>query len=103
MESHIADPLDLTQMSKLVGLSTRQLQRQFTETLGQSVIQKYLALRLETAQGLLKNSRMTIAEISQMTDFSSAAAFAEAYRKKWASNQAPLGRHLTDLPRGPTS
>jgi transcriptional regulator GlxA family with amidase domain len=82
MESHIADPLDLGQIAALVGLSARQLQRQFTMALGQSVIQHYLAVRLETAQGLLKNSRLSVGEIAHMTGFSSAAGFAEAYGKK---------------------
>jgi transcriptional regulator GlxA family with amidase domain len=82
MESHIADPLDLGQIESLVGLSARQLQRQFTLSLGQSVIQKYLTIRLETAQGLLKNSRLSIGQIAQMTGFSSSAGFADAYRKK---------------------
>jgi transcriptional regulator GlxA family with amidase domain len=82
MESHIADPLDLGQIESLVGLSARQLQRQFTLSLGQSVIQKYLTIRLETAQGLLKNSRLSIGQIAHMTGFSSSAGFADAYRKK---------------------
>jgi transcriptional regulator GlxA family with amidase domain len=83
MESHIADPLDLDQISTLVGISSRQLQRQFSQSIGRSVMQTYLSIRLETAKGLLEASRLSIGEIAFMTGFSSAAGFSDSYRKTY--------------------
>jgi transcriptional regulator GlxA family with amidase domain len=57
--------------------------------LSQSVLQQYLAIRLETAQGLLKNSRLNNGEIALTTRFSSPAGFAEAYGKKMGTQPSP--------------
>ncbi len=84
MESHIADPLDLAQIADLVGLSARQLQRQFTDTLQQSVIQTYRNIRLDTARDLLKTSRVPIAEVAQITGFTSQSTFTSAYRSRFS-------------------
>ncbi len=83
MESHIADPLDLEQIAGLVGVSPRQLQRQFADNLGQSVIQTYRLIRLETAQGLLRISRVSLGEIALMTGFATQAVFSTAYKQQF--------------------
>lgn len=88
MESHVADPLHLEQIAPLVGLSGRQLQRQFSEAFGKSVMQTYREIRLDTARGLLRKSRISIGEIAQMTGFATQAAFSDAYR-----------RHFDETPR----
>ena len=79
MESHQADPLDLSQIAALSGLSARQLQRQFQAALGASVMETYRRLRLETARDLLRGSPLRIAEVAQMTGFATQAHFAETY------------------------
>ncbi|WP_282091859.1 GlxA family transcriptional regulator [Epibacterium ulvae] len=79
MESHIADPLDLSQIADLVALSPRQLQRQFSNALSQSVMQTYRVIRLETAKDLLTNTRMPVADIAHMTGFASHTSFTNAY------------------------
>ncbi|SFJ70707.1 GlxA family transcriptional regulator [Celeribacter neptunius] len=81
MESHIADPLDQDQIATLSGLSTRQLQRQFREGLGHSVMEEYRRIRLETGKDLISSTRLSLAEIAQMTGFSSQAHFSDAFRK----------------------
>lgn len=81
MESHIADPLSLAQLGALVGLSPRQLQRHFSETVGRPVMKAYLSLRLETAQRLLTDTRLPISQIAHLTGFSSAAHFSDTYRR----------------------
>ncbi|APZ52861.1 GlxA family transcriptional regulator [Salipiger abyssi] len=87
MESHIADPLELGQIAALVGLSPRQLQRQFAGAVGMSVIRAYRDIRLGTARELLRTSRIRIGEIAQMTGFATQAAFSEAYRQRY--DEAP--------------
>lgn len=81
MENHIADPIDLGQLARLTGVSERQLQRQFHDSLGQSVMQVYRRIRLETARTMVRSSGLGIAEISEMTGFTTQAHFSDTYRK----------------------
>ncbi|NVK45575.1 MAG: GlxA family transcriptional regulator [Rhodobacteraceae bacterium] len=83
MQSHIADPLDQDQLADLSGLSTRQLQRQFRENIGRSVMEEYRRIRLETGKDLIETTRIPLAEIAQMTGFSSQAHFSDAFRKSY--------------------
>lgn len=85
MESHIADPLSMAQLSSLAGLSARQLQRQFHEATGASVMAAYRAMRLDMARRLVAGSRFAMAEIAEMTGFATQSAFAEAYRKQFGA------------------
>lgn len=84
MESHIADPIDVGQIARLVGVSDRQLQRQFRSALGQSVMEAYRSVRLETARSMLRGSNLSIAEIAEMAGFTSQAHFADLYRRRWS-------------------
>lgn len=88
MESHIADPLSQDQIAALAGLSTRQLQRQFRDSLNSSIMETYRRIRLETGKDLLLGSRLSVGEIALMTGFSSQAHFSDAYRR--AFGHAPL-------------
>lgn len=90
MESHIADPLGLSQIAGLTGVSSRQLQRKFHESVGTSVMDCYRQLRLETARDLLQKSRLRIDEIAFMTGFSTQAHFADCCRRQF-------GRMPTEL------
>ncbi len=81
MESHIADPLDLQQVADLVGLSQRQLQRQFTKALGQSVMQHYRCVRLALARELLSRTHLSHSEIAHMTGFNTQATFSTTFTK----------------------
>ncbi|WP_153770689.1 GlxA family transcriptional regulator [Labrenzia sp. CE80] len=81
METHIADPLELSQIAALIGISPRQLQRRFQSALGSSVMQHYRTIRLETARTLLSQSGLSVGEIALMTGFATQAAFADVYRR----------------------
>ena len=83
MESHVADPLTVTQLAALTGLSTRQLQRVFRESFGAPVATVYRDLRLDIADGLVRRSRLRMTEIGQMTGFASSAHLSDAYRARF--------------------
>ena len=70
MENHIADPLTLLQLAKLVGISERQLNRIFKKNLGRSTMAYYRSIRLGKAENLLRNSNLKISEIAEATGFS---------------------------------
>jgi Transcriptional regulator containing an amidase domain and an AraC-type DNA-binding HTH domain len=90
MESHIADPLDQDQIAALAGLSTRQLQRQFREATGHSIMEEYRRIRLETSKELISSTHIPLTEIAQMTGFSSQAHFSDAFRKLFGTAPSTL-------------
>jgi transcriptional regulator GlxA family with amidase domain len=79
MENHIVDPLSLTQLALLTGISARQLNRLFRHKLDQSTMEFYRDLRLEKARGLLIRSPLPINQIAQATGFSSPAHFSQCF------------------------
>ena len=90
MESHVADPLSLSQLALIAGVSVRQLSRAFQEKLGTSPISYYRQLRLGVADGLLRNAPLPITQIALATGFASSAHFAREYAK--AFGVAPSAR-----------
>ena len=87
MDSHLADPLDLSQLAALAGLSPRQLQRRFRAETGASVMGRYRALRLDRARDLLAGTRLRVGEIAAMTGFASPAHLSAAFAARFG--QAP--------------
>lgn len=101
MESHIADPLDLAQLAGLVGLSERQLQRQFRASLGQSVMQRYREMRLHIARDLLQTTSYSISEIAFMAGFPAQSGFSAAYRRAFQHSPRALRQTSAQRPGQP--
>ncbi|WP_017431381.1 GlxA family transcriptional regulator [Vreelandella jeotgali] len=83
MEHHLEAPLALTEVSRRSGVSLRQLQRLFEETLEASPKGYYLALRLERARYLLEETDMDILAVGVACGFASASSFTRAFRAHW--------------------
>jgi transcriptional regulator GlxA family with amidase domain len=83
MEANVADPLELSRLAEVAGLSPRQLNRLFHDKLGRSVMRYYRDLRLEKAQSLLRNSPLSLTEIALATGFASSAHFSRAYSARF--------------------
>jgi transcriptional regulator GlxA family with amidase domain len=83
MSNHLADPLSLSQFAMLVGRTTRQLNRLFSEYLGQSTMTFYRHLRLDHAKHLLEQTTLSITEIAFATGFSSGAHFSQSFKTKF--------------------
>jgi len=79
MENHIADPLELDQLARIVGVSARQLNRLFAEKLNVSTVRFYRSLRLEKARELLQQTTLNLAEISSATGFANSAHFSRRF------------------------
>lgn len=86
MENHMDDPLTLTQISDIVGLSVRQINRLFRQHLGISTLDFYNKLRLEKAQFLLRDSLLSISDVSQATGFGSLAHFSRNFSKAFGES-----------------
>ena len=83
MENHLSDILSLPQISKLVGLSSRQLNRLFKVHLNNSTMDFYKNLRLSLSKRLLKQSSLSITEIAFTAGFSSSAQFSHSFKTKF--------------------
>ncbi|MGU7771612.1 GlxA family transcriptional regulator [Burkholderia sp. MR1-5-21] len=83
VEQHIDDPIGRDEIASIVELSVRQLERLFRSELGRSVHEHYLAMRLEQARSLLRQSELSIAEVAKATGFTNSSHFARVYRTRF--------------------
>lgn len=90
MQNHIADPLNLEQLARLSEISTRQLNRLFSQKLGTKTMAFYQSLRLEVAQQLLSQSSMKIIEIAHATGFVSAAHFSTVFSRNFGKSPSSM-------------
>jgi transcriptional regulator GlxA family with amidase domain len=79
MEANIEEPLSTDEIASLVGISRRQLERQFKQYLGSVPSRYYLELRLQRARQLLLESNQSIVQVGLMCGFSSGSHFSTAY------------------------
>ena len=86
MENHISDPLDLLELSRIAGVSSRQLNRLYQLKLNITTMGYYRNIRLEMAQNLLRNSSLSVTEISLATGFSGSAHFSSCYSQKYGAS-----------------
>lgn len=83
MENHIADPLALSHLAQICGLSSRQLNRLFHDHLGETTMRFYRSLRLEKARTLIQQSPLSMTEIALATGFATSSHFSSAYRERF--------------------
>lgn len=81
MESHFEEPLSAVELAKLAGLSLRQVQRMFHESLNTTPTKYYLRLRLRRARELLIQSDMSVTEIAVACGFQSICHFSKSYKQ----------------------
>lgn len=85
MEKHLTEPLNLTELARLSNVGPRQLNRLFSEKLGQGTMAFYRNLRLEKSRNLLAQSPLSITEIALATGFCSSAHFAKSFRSRYGA------------------
>lgn len=81
MEANIREPISQQDLAKYVALSTRQLQRLFQRYLLCTPSRYYLQLRLQRARELLRQTSLSIVEISVDTGFVSTSHFSKSYKE----------------------
>jgi transcriptional regulator GlxA family with amidase domain len=80
METNVEEPLSAVELARLAGLSLRQVQRMFHESLDTTPTKYYLRLRLRRARELILQSQMSITQIAVSCGFQSACHFSKSYR-----------------------
>lgn len=71
MQANLEDPLPIAELVRLLGVSSRSLERRFRSRLGSRPAQYYRALRLHRANNLLLNSNLEIRQIALACGFQS--------------------------------
>lgn len=80
MEQSIENPLPLSQLADLVGLSPRQLQRLFASELTRTPERFYVELRLRVARDLLEHTDEAVGSIGLQCGFANASHFTRAFQ-----------------------
>ena len=81
MEANIREPISQEDLAEYVGLSRRQLQRLFQRYLHCAPSRYYLRLRLQRARELLRQTNLSLVEISSLGGFVSTSHFSKSYKE----------------------
>lgn len=80
MQANLAEPLPTEEVARLVGVSRRQLERLFRQHLDALPSRWYLALRLQHARALLRQTHQSVLQVGLGCGFASGPHFSNAYR-----------------------
>ena len=83
MEQHTEPPLSTSQLAQGISVTRRQLERLFRLHLNDTPRNFYLGLRLEKARQLLRQTDMSVLDISIACGFESPSYFTRSYRARF--------------------
>jgi transcriptional regulator GlxA family with amidase domain len=89
MERQCEQPLPNEALADQAGISVRQLERLFRHHLATTPSAFYLGLRLDKARQLLRQSDLSVLEVSLACGFDSASYFSRCYRRRFATSPQP--------------
>ncbi|HET6532290.1 MAG TPA: AraC family transcriptional regulator [Actinoplanes sp.] len=95
IDRQYAEPLTLSELAALVGMSKFHLVRAFRAAYGETPMRYLNRRRIERAQDLLRSANLTVTEICMLVGFTSLGSFSAkftdlvgespvAYRDRWA-------------------
>jgi transcriptional regulator GlxA family with amidase domain len=79
VDRRYADPLDLTGLAAIAGVSKFHFQRLFTATYGRSPAAYLSERRVERAQDLLRGTNLTVTEVCYAVGYSSLGSFSSRF------------------------
>ncbi len=83
MEESLELPLNIYELAKAVGVSTRHLERMFKDVFNQTPARFYKQLRTKRARALIEETQMPMMEIAIATGFGSSSSMNEAIKKEY--------------------
>ena len=102
IESHLAEPLSVPEVAKSLGVSQRQLERQFRQNIGCTVVQFSLLLRLQHARVLLIATGLSIREIATASGFNTLSHFAYSFGKHFGRRPSDYRQAWPERDNAPT-
>ncbi len=108
--THLDTPLDLARLAEIACFSPYHFHRIYRSTLGETVAETLVRLRLQRAAGQLARTEGPIAEIGRQAGYGSSAAFSRAFRASYGrtptafrADKAPCaGLARSDTPGAPS-
>lgn len=104
MQAHMESPLQIDAIATRIGLSPRQLERQFRANLGMAPARYYLSLRIDRAREMLLYTEQPVIDVAVAVGFGSTSHFSRWFREFYQVRPSQLremsrqARHR--LPRG---
>jgi transcriptional regulator GlxA family with amidase domain len=83
MEDTLEGPAGMQELSKLAGVSLRQLERLFSKYLQETVTKRYLRIRLEKAADMLRKTGLSVTAIGVACGFQSSSHFSRAFKARY--------------------
>ena len=83
MEERLEEPLSREALAEIAGVTVRQLERLFASRLATTLGDAYLALRLDRARRLLRQTGLSVTEVAIACGFAAAGHFARVYRRRF--------------------
>jgi AraC family carnitine catabolism transcriptional activator len=80
MRRHLDEPLSTNELARQLGVSARQLRRQFRRFTGATTTGYYLGLRLSRAHNLLEQTALSVTDVALTCGFRSLEHFSRVYR-----------------------
>lgn len=93
-QSHLHDPIKVTELAHAAGLSVSHFSREFRREIGMGPKQYLLATRLSRARRYLMLDESSITEVAHAVGFSSSAHFSSAFRAAFGTTPMAF-RHAT--------
>lgn len=80
IERHATESLSLDDLAKVAGMSVRNFQRRFKESVGVTPFRRLLEVRVERAKALLSDQSLTVSEVAFLCGFQDANYFCRQFR-----------------------
>ena len=81
LEAHLTDDVDLAEMARVAGLSRYHFSRAFARAMGMPPAAYLASLRLEQAKKLLRDTELSIADVSLQSGFAKHSTFSSAFHR----------------------
>lgn len=82
LADQLENPPSVAQLTKQVGISELTLRRGFRELFGTTVIGYLTSLRIEKAELLLREKKLSVAEVSNLVGYSHLGYFAKVFKRQ---------------------
>jgi len=92
MERQLEEPLQTANIARQLSISTRQLERLFSQSLGVSPKRHLVDMRLDRSYRLLLQTDMPVTEAAVASGFQSTTTFSKAFRRRFGHSPHQLRR-----------
>jgi AraC-like DNA-binding protein len=88
IEEHYAEPLTVAELARAAGMGVSRFHEQFRRETGHTPAERLATIRLDRAEDLLRESRLSIAEIALAVGFSDQSALTRSFRRRRGTTPA---------------